>query len=67
MKDPVALISTETPIIQTRHFIIYEIDGFIHDRIYYVFDRQLSNSVFYGPMQECFDYVIAFYLTYMMR
>lgn len=67
MYDPVALISTETPMLQTRHFIVYEINDFVHDRIYYVFDRQLSNTVFYGSMQECFDYVVTYYLTYMMR
>ena len=67
MNDPIALISTETPIIKTKHFTVYEINDYIHDRTYSVFDNELGNTVFYGTMQECSDYVVGYYAVCQMR
>ena len=58
MNDPTALISTETPIITTYHYIIYEKEDHINCRTYSVFDRIIGETIFTGTLQECFDEVI---------
>ena len=58
MNDPIALISTETPIITTHNYIIYEKEDHVNCRTYSVFDKELGEIVFRGTLQECFDEVI---------
>ena len=66
MNDPVSLQSIETPILTTKHNIIYEVET-MFDRKYYVFDKQSESDIFYGTLQDCFNYVIGYYNLYQMR